>query len=103
MMRALAGIAVAVLIVAKVAPGTTIAKPGQCCGRICCPSASSSSSTKPDVPAPAYLLTVANGKPNLGPSTSEERGSCQPPPQANSATGSVPPIVLECRDAGMEA
>jgi len=31
-----------------------------------------------DVPVPAYLLTVANGKPNLKPSTSEDGGSCKP-------------------------
>jgi uncharacterized protein (TIGR03435 family) len=54
-----------------------------------------------DVPVPAYLLTVANGKPNLKPSASEE-GSCKPEPNSNPAPGSVPPIVLECRGASMQ-
>jgi uncharacterized protein (TIGR03435 family) len=57
-----------------------------------------------DVPVPAYLLTVGNGKPNLKPSTSEDAGSCQPQRDANQgAGGSTPLIVLECRGVTMEA
>jgi uncharacterized protein (TIGR03435 family) len=56
-----------------------------------------------DVPAPAYLLRVAKGKPNLKPSTSAEKGSCKSPPSAKSESGSVPLIVIECRGVSMDS
>ncbi len=55
-----------------------------------------------DVPVPAYLLTVANGKPNLKPSTTAGEGSCKFKPPANPGPGSVPQIVLECRGATLD-
>lgn len=43
-----------------------------------------------DVPVPAYLLTVTNGKPNLRPSNSGAEGSCQLMAAATPEPGAVP-------------
>jgi uncharacterized protein (TIGR03435 family) len=56
-----------------------------------------------DVPMPAYVLTVAKGKPNLKPSTSTEKGSCKSPPAAQPEPGSVRQNVLECRGVTMDS
>lgn len=56
-----------------------------------------------DVPVPAYLLTVTNGKPNLKPSTSAEEGSCKPHWPNYSASGPPQPVVVECRAVTMDA
>jgi uncharacterized protein (TIGR03435 family) len=56
-----------------------------------------------DVPVPAYLLTVANGKLNLKPSASAEEGSCKPHWPSYQASGPPQPTVVECRGVTMDS
>lgn len=55
-----------------------------------------------DVEVPAYLLTAANSRPNLKPSTATEEGSCQFHPTYPSGPGSTAWYALECRGSSME-
>jgi uncharacterized protein (TIGR03435 family) len=54
------------------------------------------------VPVPAYLLTVANAKPNLKPSASAD-GSCQFKPMSPPGPGSIPSMELNCHGATMDS
>jgi uncharacterized protein (TIGR03435 family) len=53
------------------------------------------------VQVPAYLLTMANGKPTLKPSTAAEEGSCKPQYSGQPGSNIPPTWSLECRGASM--
>jgi uncharacterized protein (TIGR03435 family) len=58
---------------------------------------------KGDVQVPAYVLTVAAGKPNLKPSTAVEEGTCKPHYPPPPGSGSIPSMGLECQAVSMQS
>ncbi len=58
---------------------------------------------KGDVQVPAYLLTVANSKPNLKASTSEEEGSCKTQFPSPPGPDTIPTMELECKALSMKS
>lgn len=56
-----------------------------------------------DVPIPAYVLTVAHGKPSLKPSTATEEGSCKFQPTFPTGPGSTASFALTCHAVSMES
>jgi uncharacterized protein (TIGR03435 family) len=56
-----------------------------------------------EVEVPAYLLALANDKPNLKASATEEEGACKPRYSPPSGPGSIPSMGLECKVVSMKS